>query len=91
MAATVNDARDLLILRESVPVASAWRHQRTGGVYIVMGYCRIEATARPAVLYASVKGDTDMPWARDAEEFTDGRFRRVMAMTDGTWGDWPDA
>lgn len=57
---------------------SIWRHVKTGKVYSVVGTCRLEATNSPAVLYAS-PDDGGVVWARDMDEFLDGRFERVDA------------
>lgn len=54
---------------------SVWRHVKTGKVYAVIGRCRLEATNRPGVLYTRPEDGT--VWARDADEFLDGRFERL--------------
>jgi hypothetical protein len=71
-------------LRDHAPIASAWLHKKSGGVCLVLGYGRIEATARPAIIYGHRDGDVNMPWVRDAEEFFDGRFERVALCADGS-------
>jgi hypothetical protein len=53
-----------------------WKHLKSGGIYSIVGHCQLEATNRPAVLYASVSGD-GRTWARDEEEFMDGRFIKL--------------
>jgi hypothetical protein len=57
---------------------SIWKHLKTGGVYIVTGACQFEVSNRPGVLYVAVTVAMDGPqWARDREEFLDGRFELV--------------
>jgi len=54
-----------------------YKHLKTGGLYTVLGKCRIEATNVPGVLY--VRDGDDVVWARPASEFFDGRFERIDA------------
>lgn len=63
---------------ESLPVSTLWRHQKTGGVYVICGECQIEATNEPAVLYSSVQIEGPL-WCRPKTEFLDGRFIRLRA------------
>ncbi|MEM1385358.1 MAG: DUF1653 domain-containing protein [Pseudomonadota bacterium] len=56
-------------------IGSIWRH-RKGGVYVVTGACRLEATDQDAVLYTALGGG-GVVWARAASEFLDGRFDEV--------------
>lgn len=49
-----------------------WRHRKTGGLYDVVGSALDERTERPLVLYRSL--EDGRTWARDAEQFHDGRF-----------------
>lgn len=59
----------------AAPVGSHWRHEATGGEYVVTGHCRIETTLELAVPYV---GQPDgLPWARGAGQFLDGRFVRI--------------
>jgi len=54
-----------------------WRHKKTGGVYYITGFCILEATNKKAVLYIEEEadeGDKELPWARNQDEFLDGRF-----------------
>ncbi len=44
------------------------RHYK-GGVYRVMGLCRIEATLKTGVLYQACQGDEDVVWMRPLSEF----------------------
>lgn len=68
--------------KDACVVGSKWRHVRRGTLYVVSGFCRLEATWKIAVLYIPLDskglmtGDVT-PIARDADEFLDGRFVRV--------------
>ena len=42
---------------------TVWRHYK-GGLYVVIGYCRIEATNTPAVLYQAVGERWPVVWCR---------------------------
>ena len=44
------------------------RHYK-GGVYRVVGLCRIEATLKTGVLYQACQGDEDVVWMRPLAEF----------------------
>jgi hypothetical protein len=47
------------------------RHYK-GGLYTVVGLCRIEATLKTGVLYRPQQGDSqDVLWMRPLEEFVD--------------------
>ncbi|MEY4654591.1 MAG: hypothetical protein RI884_3172 [Pseudomonadota bacterium] len=46
------------------------RHYK-GGVYRVVGLCRIEATLKTGVLYQACQGDEDVVWMRPLAEFSD--------------------
>lgn len=63
----------------AAPIGSRWQHLKTDHTYVVTGHCLLEATAKPAILYKHVDGDgLGRPmWARDAEQFLDGRFFRM--------------
>ena len=52
-------------------LGTEWRHIKSGRLYVTVGKCRLEATAAPAVLY---RGEDGTVWARDMDEFLDGRF-----------------
>lgn len=55
-----------------------WKHLKSGGRYVVLGDCLLEASNTPAILYRKVNPSVGDPtWARCAEEFMDGRFVRV--------------
>ena len=57
----------------------------TGGLYVVMGKCRLEATNRPAVLYQRIvleRIGNPVVWARDEDEFLDGGFTQVYLSED---------
>lgn len=57
---------------------SAWRHKKTGQVYVVLGHCRLERAGERAVRYCNFN-ESEQPeeWVRSLHEFTDGRFERV--------------
>ncbi|MFN5178372.1 DUF1653 domain-containing protein [Limnohabitans sp.] len=46
------------------------RHYK-GGLYRVVGLCRIEATLKTGVLYQTCQGDEDVVWMRPLAEFSD--------------------
>jgi hypothetical protein len=53
------------------------RHYK-GGMYRVVGLCRIEATLKTGVLYRACQGDEDVVWMRPLAEFSD-----VVSTADG--------
>ncbi|MFN4168829.1 MAG: hypothetical protein ACK4HD_11010 [Pannonibacter phragmitetus] len=53
-----------------------WQHRKTGGIYRIVGKCRIEATGEEAFLYQGADGTI---WARPCGEFMDGRFEPLDA------------
>lgn len=53
------------------------RHYK-GGIYRVVGLCRIEATLKTGVLYQACQGDEDVVWMRPLAEFSD-----IVTTTDG--------
>lgn len=57
------------------PIGTVWRHRKTGHVYTIIGTCRLEATNAPAYLYR--RPEDGITWARDMDEFLDGRFERI--------------
>lgn len=57
-------------------IGTLWVHLKTSHLYVIVGDCQLEATNRPAVLYRLVGGEGPV-WARDMEEFMDGRFAEV--------------
>lgn len=69
-------------LERCPPAGSRWRH-RSGGEYVVVQGCVIEATLTPAVLYVSADAPVRPPgyysesWVRPLDEFLDGRFTPV--------------
>ena len=67
-------------MAEHQAIGSVWRHKKTGGLYTIMGTCRLEATNAPAFLYRSWYDGTT--WARDMGEFLDGRFEQVALIED---------
>lgn len=60
-----------------------YRHRKTGGIYIVNGIARVEATMDRVVVYRGVNPETwsimddDHYWTRPVAEFADGRFERI--------------
>lgn len=54
---------------------SAWRHEKTGDHYEIMGFAVEEKTCTPVVVYAKI-GETAL-WTRPCVEFFDGRFKQV--------------
>ncbi|MEY4711764.1 MAG: hypothetical protein RIS88_1214 [Pseudomonadota bacterium] len=54
------------------------RHYK-GGLYRVVGLCRIEATLKTGVLYQACQGDEEVVWMRPLAEFGD-----VVTTPDGT-------
>ncbi len=50
-----------------------WTHVKTGGRYLVLLQCIVEATKEPAVAYTSETPDHPI-WIRPVSEFLDGRF-----------------
>jgi hypothetical protein len=46
------------------------RHYK-GGLYRVVGMCRIEATLKTGVLYQACQGDVEVVWMRPLEQFTE--------------------
>lgn len=55
-------------------VGSRWLHVKTDREYTIIGKCRLEGTNAPAYLYV---GDDEIVWARDMDEFLDGRFVKI--------------
>lgn len=68
------------ITSELPVVGTVWRHKKTGGVYAIIGVCRLEATNAPAYLYTSTSNG--VVWARDMDEFLDGRFENITPAAD---------
>ncbi len=46
---------------------SVWEHLKSGGVYVILGQCRIEETNTAAIRYISVDGGTE--WVRPEDQF----------------------
>lgn len=53
--------------------SKTWLHVKSGGRYVVLFPCVVEATLAPAVAYGKVGGD-GLIWIRPVDEFMDGRF-----------------
>lgn len=62
-------------------VGGIFRHKAKGSTYIVLGFCRIEATWKRGVRYVECVDGFAVSDAeeivRDLEEFEDGRFELV--------------
>lgn len=58
-------------------IGTHWRHKKTGHIYKVIGVCRLEHSNAPAYLYR--RPEDGITWARDMDEFLDGRFERIDA------------
>ena len=58
--------------RRWAPPRQRFVHTKTQGVYEVLEHGRLEADARPVVIYRNVNS-ADI-WVRDYNEFYDGRF-----------------
>lgn len=62
------------------------RHYK-GGLYRVVGLCRIEATLKTGVLYRACQGDEEVVWMRPLTEFGetvtayDGPVTRFSVVT----------
>jgi Protein of unknown function (DUF1653) len=54
-----------------------YRHKKSGGVYEIMAFARVEATLEWVVVYRSVVDDET--WTRPVAEFLDGRFELVAS------------
>jgi hypothetical protein len=63
------------------PIGSLWRHEKTGGTYVVLGFAMIEATWKIGVVYLPVDGHAALPIVRDHAEFMDGRFTSIRAVS----------
>lgn len=61
---------------------SVFRHIKTGGLYVVLYTGKFESTNTPCVIYTRLDTLSDPePWARDYDEFHDGRFTYVATIT----------
>ena len=58
-------------------IGKLYCHLKSGHIYVVTGECLLEATAKPGVLYRRVNLPDAPLWARDKDEFLDGRFAPV--------------
>lgn len=66
-------------------LGSRWRHTKSGGEYVVMAFCLIEATLIPSVVYKGQRayyrdGFEWSWWCRPLAEFMDGRFVQIEAI-----------
>ena len=65
-------------------ISTVWRHEKSGGVYVIVGSCQLEATNEPAYLYKAVHTvDTAPIWARSCAEFLDGLFTQLVVYDAG--------
>ncbi len=55
---------------DAIQPGATLRHYK-GGLYRVVGLCRIEATLKTGVLYQACQGDETVLWMRPLEQFTD--------------------
>lgn len=55
---------------DAIHPGATLRHYK-GGLYRVVGLCRIEATLKTGVLYQACQGDEDVVWMRPLEQFTE--------------------
>ncbi|MEX5515688.1 hypothetical protein [Pseudophaeobacter sp. 1A09344] len=67
-------AHEMAQVNAAAPMGSRWLHLKSGVEYAVHGHCFLEASATPAILYASTTDGENPIWARGADEFLDGRF-----------------
>jgi len=58
------------------PTLSAWRHRKSGDVYLITDHVIGEKLLEPMVSYSKETKPSDT-WCRPAEEFFDGRFERI--------------
>lgn len=61
-----------------VEIGQTWRHVKTETDYTIVGFCLMEKTCQPAVLYTDGGLDSfgdAVVWVRDRGEFMDGRFQ----------------
>lgn len=57
-----------------------WKHKKSGGLYLIIGFCVKEDDFTNMVLYKEVPKEIDRPeilWARPVGEFFDGRFTQI--------------
>jgi len=64
-------------MEEASEIGSVWRHKKTGSVYTIIGACRLEHSNAPAYLYRLAHDPDGITWARDMDEFLDGRFEKI--------------
>lgn len=60
---------------KETPHAGVWRHKKTGGLYVVLFACVIEADWSPGLVYQNVNGGPLI--VRPTDQFLDGRFTPV--------------
>lgn len=62
---------------EDIAIGAYYRHKKTGGVYQLLMVATIEATMKPAAIYAAKHHGKVERWVRPLDEFCDGRFEAV--------------
>lgn len=55
-------------------MGSAWKHNKSGHDYYIIGQCKIEEGAVDAFLYRRVDDEKAPWWVRPQSQFLDGRF-----------------
>lgn len=59
-----------LVPPDAIQPGATLRHYK-GGLYRVVGLCRIEATLKTGVLYQACQGDEQVLWMRPLEQFSE--------------------
>jgi hypothetical protein len=80
-APTDAPAGEMVFQHPDVLIGTLWRHEKTGGTYVVIGFAMIEATWKIGVVYLPLDGRGSMPIVRDHAEFMDGRFTSIRAVS----------
>lgn len=67
----------------NIEIGQMWYHSKTMTTCRITGFCILEATLKPAILYTD--GDHDsfgelLVYARDKQEFLDGRFKLIESL-----------
>lgn len=76
----MKDPKHIVSARRSVwgliPYGTAWRHKKSGGMYVVTGVPILEANATPMVMYVGHQDGDNLEWLRPVEEFLE-KFERI--------------
>jgi len=59
------------------PPGSQWRHEKTGGLYMIASVALVEATLEIVVVYRSLNEEHVLTFTRPIREFLDGRFTNI--------------